>query len=104
MASAVVSHIPSLELAAGKSIGIVGESGSGKSSALMAMLGLSSTTGARPTGSVLVSGVNMLADTPRRAIHARLGYRAHYAKPPIIPQPHHETPHPRQGRPGPGME
>ncbi len=61
----VVSHIPSLELAAGKSIGIVGESGSGKSSALMAMLGLSSTTGARPTGSVLVSGVNMLADTPR---------------------------------------
>ncbi|MGK3958471.1 ATP-binding cassette domain-containing protein [Arthrobacter sp. R4] len=61
----VVSHIPSLELAAGQSIGIVGESGSGKSSALMAMLGLSSTTGAQPTGLVTVSGVDMLADTPQ---------------------------------------
>lgn len=51
-----VSHLPVLALHPGECIALVGESGSGKTSALLAILGLVTGSGATVSGSVRIEG------------------------------------------------
>ena len=58
----------SLDIAAGEVVALVGESGSGKSVLSMSILGLvTRMQGAEVSGTVAVSGVDMLATPTRRA-------------------------------------
>jgi ABC-type glutathione transport system ATPase component len=64
--SRLVSRIPALDVAAGQCVALVGESGSGKTSALQAIMGLGSFSGARVCGSVLIDGVEVIGASDRK--------------------------------------
>ena len=70
-----VSSVPELVVERGACVALVGESGSGKSSALLAILGLSASMGARAQGRVRLFGVDVLSASNRQLCRIR-GLRA----------------------------
>jgi peptide/nickel transport system ATP-binding protein len=70
-----VSSLPELVVERGACVALVGESGSGKSSALLAILGLSASMGARARGRVRLFGVDPLSASSRELRRVR-GLRA----------------------------
>lgn len=67
----LVSSIANLDIRQGECVALVGESGSGKTSALQAILGLGSFSGAQVSGSVLIDGVDVVraSDRELRSVH-----------------------------------
>ena len=61
----------SFEVGRGEIVGLVGESGSGKSATALAIMGLLPVVSSRVRGSAMVSGVDMLALSPRQLARVR---------------------------------
>lgn len=61
----------SFEVGRGEIVGLVGESGSGKSATALAIMGLLPAVSSRVRGSAMVSGVDMLALSPRQLARVR---------------------------------